>query len=293
MKASMYTIRRKGLRMAFTLIELLVVISIIALLMAILMPALSSARAQARSVVCATNVRQLTLGMVMYEAENGRFPQSYVNYAVAPGIPPVPPGGWIGSNPIWWWFHFAADSLGDGVGKDPRTVFSCPARHVKLPDFEEQGTEQLVGNYGVNKGISRFEHFQTQYNSEFYGKSLGLKDIPNPSRTLLLFDSGGPVLEWRHASINTITQAIKNSPTIYYLPGIWTEDMNPRWTRYLGLLNPAVQDDAVNGRHPKKTLNTGFTDGHVEKMTAEEMSVDYNPISPLWRPTKSIKYTDK
>ena len=51
---------------AFTLIELLVVIAIIAILAAILFPVFAQARAQARKITCVSNLKQLTLGWLMY-----------------------------------------------------------------------------------------------------------------------------------------------------------------------------------------------------------------------------------
>jgi prepilin-type N-terminal cleavage/methylation domain-containing protein/prepilin-type processing-associated H-X9-DG protein len=50
----------------FTLIELLVVIAIIAILAAILFPVFAQAREQARKVDCASNLRNLNMGMMMY-----------------------------------------------------------------------------------------------------------------------------------------------------------------------------------------------------------------------------------
>ncbi len=51
---------------AFTLIELLVVIAIIAILAAIIFPVFASAREKARQTVCASNTKQLSLGVLMY-----------------------------------------------------------------------------------------------------------------------------------------------------------------------------------------------------------------------------------
>ena len=51
---------------AFTLIELLVVIAIIAILAAILFPVFATARDKARQASCISNVKQISLGILMY-----------------------------------------------------------------------------------------------------------------------------------------------------------------------------------------------------------------------------------
>jgi prepilin-type N-terminal cleavage/methylation domain-containing protein len=53
-------------RRAFTLIELLIVIAIIAVLAAILFPVFAQAREQARKTTCASNMKQIATGTLLY-----------------------------------------------------------------------------------------------------------------------------------------------------------------------------------------------------------------------------------
>jgi len=57
------------MRRGFTLIELLVVIAIIAILAAILFPVFAKAREKARQSSCSSNVKQLVLGITMYQQD--------------------------------------------------------------------------------------------------------------------------------------------------------------------------------------------------------------------------------
>ena len=64
-----YTRFRKPIH-GFTLIELLVVIAIIALLLSVILPSLGKAKELAKGVLCASNLRQLSMAWVMYADEH-------------------------------------------------------------------------------------------------------------------------------------------------------------------------------------------------------------------------------
>jgi len=74
-------------RGGFTLIELLVVIAIIAILAAILFPVFAKAREKARQASCASNLKQIGLGELMYVQDNDEMFNPPV---VCGGQPPNP-----------------------------------------------------------------------------------------------------------------------------------------------------------------------------------------------------------
>lgn len=59
-------VRRHG----FTLIELLVVIAVIAILAGMLFPVFAMAREKGRQIMCASNLRQIAMAMLMYQQDN-------------------------------------------------------------------------------------------------------------------------------------------------------------------------------------------------------------------------------
>jgi prepilin-type N-terminal cleavage/methylation domain-containing protein len=94
----------KDARKAFTLVELLVVIAIIALLLAILLPSLERAKKQTTRVMCMSNMRQVTLGIMLYAADN----QNYVPSGIRKGSYPLTDyglwtkaDGWIGVGKLY------------------------------------------------------------------------------------------------------------------------------------------------------------------------------------------------
>ena len=73
----LYQRRSKG----FTLIELLVVLGIISILAAILFPAYATAREKARQITCASNEKQMGLGLTQYLQDNDLVYPGFVGFS--------------------------------------------------------------------------------------------------------------------------------------------------------------------------------------------------------------------
>ena len=264
-------------RFSFTLTELLVVIATFVLLIAILLPSLRSSRQQAEAAVCSSNIKQLLLGLFSYETENQILPYGFDNTPEWP-----PPGGYAGGSAYdrrgWWWFNFIEGFYKKSDSK--MTVVNCPSKRLTKPDLKNN---ILCSNYGVNRSICKSSDDIQSHRKEFIGTPLCSSNIPRSSETLLLVDSGYTLISWWHATDkppvvlgNTIIEDTS------YIPGLWINKDRNLWS--------GQEKDAIYGRHPNKTVNVGFVDGHVSRTKADDLFVenttgdDYRNKSPLWVP---------
>jgi prepilin-type N-terminal cleavage/methylation domain-containing protein len=264
-------------RRAFTLLELLTVIAIIGCLTAIILPSLRYSKCQAQSVVCAANLRQLTLLLNSYAQFQPSYPPGFCDLTGYFDIDP--PGGPVGSTnidwPGWWWFHFLIDEQ-DGKNVLDKMVF-CPSSAAV--DRSEQNI--LCGNYGVNYSICKIAKSDTD--EEFRGCSLKPEKIRQPSNVLLVADSGYSLLSWKAATLNPMyTFECDRRKDSFYVPGL---SINSQKT-----ISPELVMDAIKGRHLNLTINVGFADGGVKKVRAETLlittdipseSATYSTWSPL------------
>jgi len=260
-------------RSCFTLIELLVVIAIIALFLAILVASLQNSRQHAKAVLCGSNIKQLVLGLTMYETENETFPSAFDKSPLDPSL-----GDYAG-NPAydrmgWWWFNYISDY--SRKNKGIKAALWCPSRRTRDLKFDYV----LHGNYGVNQSVCKSSRGRKSH-AEFIGTPLCSTDITRPGQTLLLVDCGYSMISWWHA---TDVPPIPLGSTIEdtaYVPGLEINKDKNLW--------PGQEWDAINGRHPNKTVNVGFADGHVSRKKADYLFVEkadtgYKNRFPLWLP---------
>ncbi len=165
---------------SFTLIELLVVIAIIAILAGMLLPALNSARSRARSTQCIGNHRQIAQAELMYADDSDEHLTPFSRAT-----------GWGGSG-MWgnWWVNLLSRSYlpvpgwantatgmtdSNELNGDPESgVFVCP----EATDFSGWGG-------GIGLSAEKGGHSLTNY-----AKSIKIVKIANPSRMVMLGDSG-------------------------------------------------------------------------------------------------------
>jgi prepilin-type processing-associated H-X9-DG protein len=138
----------------------------------------------------------------------------------------------------------------------------------------------LLGNYGVNRALCVGNGPLRHYTREFPDRRVSVANIRNHAATLLLLDSGYSLIGWMHAAEGPLVKPGLFNEDSAYVPGLEAnrdKNLGPR------------RDDAVYGRHPNRTVNVGFVDGHVGRLKAQVLLVEKGDQgewdhTPLWMP---------
>jgi prepilin-type N-terminal cleavage/methylation domain-containing protein len=216
-------------RYGFTLIELLVVVAIIALLIAILLPSLSRARELARVTVCASNQRQVGMGLVMYG-------QSYKN-----NLPP-----WLDdqnvNNVVHRWFYHDVNKY-QNLGLLYKTkiitageAFFCPSQQYagfRFDNYEPWPTFASydgtgAGTLGIRSSFQYNPHLKNEAASS-PRRDQNLTDMP-PAATLTadLMEHRAAIAHvdlagWNLMASDTSVRFKKNQEVLDRIPAWWDQ----------------------------------------------------------------------
>ncbi|MEO6908168.1 MAG: DUF1559 domain-containing protein, partial [Abditibacteriaceae bacterium] len=257
--------KRKLLReiSGFTLIELLVVLAIIVILASILFPVFARARENARRASCMSNLKQLTLSILMYTQDYDERMPIPLRVAGAGEVSKVTYGA-VGPGMTW------VDEIEPYVKS--QQIFYCPSDLIKPNTSSAVPYGQV--SYGMNGylngvvgstygGIDFTVNWPAVWPSAIYtGQTLG--SIVSPSQKMLLSDvyngyyQGGPILVPTATTYPGVYRCFP--PDVAFGDNAFTQSFPSYYHR--------------DGRH-FGGANVAFVDGHVKWMPAHTPGLAY------------------
>ena len=233
----------------FTLIELLVVIAIIAILAAVLFPAFAKAREAARRSSCASNLKQISIGLMQYT-------QEYDEKTV-----PITADGYS-------WMQLLQPYI------KSTQLFLCPS---------DSNPAVISGGYTASyNGVAPF-HTSYLYNAQMgnlagpsggeYWTGISIAKIQNPSGTVSFTDGGVQA----SATAPFVTATAKTASYLLFDP---TTDSTGTMSFAPGNAVAAPATDiswaGPAARH-LETANVAFADGHVKSLRTEKFYYGNSP----------------